>query len=387
MQVQPHSRAPAFSPALASGGGTPSATKGGLFAAVLDAPDGEPPPAGAGAKEPATEPSSAAGNGEPAEDKPDGPAGSEASGMMLPPAINEPLPRGCATDAAAAVLPKEGASPGGLPAPGPARRQDRAAPSQFDSDGQTQGASGFDEVSQPQTVETSEAQAQPGARPPRPAEVGPRKPFSPAGDIGPDNAPEGTASPAPSASLRPPGAESPPVPSPDAIALSPETLQPTDIWLPEALVPPAEMREAPLRITEVPALHRPPPAEPHRQIADAIVRTRDGQVELILNPVELGRVTILLGAEGNPGHLAMFVERPETLDLIRRHGEQLLRELREGGMSDPSLDILRQDSHDPPRDRNPRSGESGAAAALRIPEGLQEAAPCAVSLSRLDIRL
>ncbi|MBB1491722.1 MULTISPECIES: flagellar hook-length control protein FliK [unclassified Paracoccus (in: a-proteobacteria)] len=391
MQVQSHNWPVACPPALASGGGKPAAAEGGLFEAVLDAPDCEPPPPGTTPKEPATEPSSAAGNEEPAEDEPDVPAGSEACGMTLPPAVNEALPRGRAADAAQAALSEEGASPGsvsGLPAPGPVPQQDRAPPSQFDSDRQKQGAASFDEASRPQTVERLETQVQPGARRPRPADVGPRAVFSPAEGIGPDNAPEGTASPVPSASPRPPGAEAPPpAPSPDAITLPPETLQPSDTRLPEALVPPAEIREAPLRIAEAPALHRPPPAEPHRQIADAIVRTRDGQVELILNPVELGRVTVLLGTEGNPGHLAMFVERPETLDLIRRHGEQLLRELRDGGMSDPSLDILQQDSHDSPQDRNRRSGENRAAAGLRIPEGLQEAAPCAVPLSRLDIRL
>lgn len=387
MQVQSHSWALAFSPAVASGGGTPSATEGGLFAAVLDAPDGDLPSTGAGAKEPVAEPSPAAGNGEPAEDKPDAPDGSEASGMILPSAVNESLPRGCAADAAAASLPEEGASPGGLPAPGRSPQQDRAPLLHFASDRQAQGAASFETACQPQTLEALEAQAQPGARPPRPADAVPPAPLPLAGSIGLGNAPEGTASPGLSPSLRPPGAEPSPVPCPDAITLPAETLQPTDTRLPEALVPPAEIREAPLRITEAPAMQRPPPAEPHRQVADAIVRSRDGQIELILNPVELGRVTVLLGAEGNPGHLAMFVERPETLDLIRRHGEQLLRELRDGGMSDPSFDVLQQDSHDPPRDRNPRRGESRTAAGLRIPEGMQEPAPCAVPFSRLDIRL
>jgi len=148
-----------------------------------------------------------------------------------------------------------------------------------------------------------------------------------------------------------------------------------------------EMRDQPIRVTEAPALHRPFATEPHRQIADAIVRTRDGQVEVILNPVELGRVTVLLGAEGNPGHLALFVERPETLDLIRRHGDQLLRELRDGGMPDPSLDILQQDSRNHPRDRGQRPGQDWRGSRDLMIDSAREPAPRVISLSRLDIRL
>ena len=40
-----------------------------------------------------------------------------------------------------------------------------------------------------------------------------------------------------------------------------------------------------------------PPAEPLRQIADAIVRTRDGVVEITLDPIELGRVTVTLAMD------------------------------------------------------------------------------------------
>lgn len=83
-----------------------------------------------------------------------------------------------------------------------------------------------------------------------------------------------------------------------------------------------------------------PPAEPLRQVADAIVRTRDGVVEITLDPVELGRVTVTLAMDRHQS-LGIVAERPATLELIRGHTDQLLRDLRDHGMPDARLDFLR----------------------------------------------
>lgn len=125
---------------------------------------------------------------------------------------------------------------------------------------------------------------------------------------------------------------------------------------------------------------------PERPAPDAVVRTREGQVEVVLNPAELGRVTLLLGAEGDPGHLGLYVERPETADLFRRHRDQLLRELRENGMPEARLDLLQQDGQGQNRGGGFRQPSAGA------PEGARAGpadrpAPHAPSISRLDIRL
>lgn len=149
-------------------------------------------------------------------------------------------------------------------------------------------------------------------------------------------------------------------------------------------------RETAATLAEQPAaLRLPPHAEPHRQIADAIVRTSSGQVEVMLDPVELGRVTVLLGVEGNPDRLALLVERPETLELIRRHSDQLLRDLRENGMPGARLEDLRQDDSGSRRDNLPRppgtsdpTGSPGPA--LSDPATGTPARP--VALGRLDIR-
>lgn len=131
-------------------------------------------------------------------------------------------------------------------------------------------------------------------------------------------------------------------------------------------------------------MHHARPAEA-RPSADATVRMREGQIEVILNPVELGRIAVTLGAEGDPGHLGLLVEQPETLDLIRRHSEQLVRDLRENGMPEARLDILRQDG------RDGGAGRRGQRPWREDRADRAEAEPAepvrALSLSRLDIRL
>ncbi|WP_273501084.1 flagellar hook-length control protein FliK [Paracoccus sphaerophysae] len=130
--------------------------------------------------------------------------------------------------------------------------------------------------------------------------------------------------------------------------------------------------------------------EPHRQIADAIVRTRDGQVEILLDPVELGRVTVLLGMDDRSG-LGIIAERPETLDLIRRHSDQLLRDLRDSGMPNASLDFMK---HEGGGGRGGQSFPLPASAETARDRVEEEAAPLTsaaapkpLGIHRIDIRL
>lgn len=193
--------------------------------------------------------------------------------------------------------------------------------------------------------------------------------------------------------------DSPPLPEPPAwesVSLGPAEPAVEPVIDPAAPAPaaPVPLAEAgsrppsPAR-AEAAAAHHPPPAAHERPVADAIVRTREGQVEVVLNPVELGRVTLMLGAEGDPGHLGLYVERPETADLIRRHSDQLLRELRDNGMPEARLDLLRQDGQGQHRGGGFRRDPHAPAAA---PEGAR-AGPAdrptspAATPSRLDIRL
>lgn len=78
------------------------------------------------------------------------------------------------------------------------------------------------------------------------------------------------------------------------------------------------------------------------QIADVIVAQREGSTEIMLNPHELGRVKVTISGDSAVLHVGLVVERPETLDLVRRHADLLVRELRQGGVEQPLLDFMAQ---------------------------------------------
>lgn len=66
------------------------------------------------------------------------------------------------------------------------------------------------------------------------------------------------------------------------------------------------------------------------------MRRADGTTELALAPDELGRVKVSLQADTlNPDRMVVMLsfDRPETLDLFRRHADQLVDALRVAGYS------------------------------------------------------
>ena len=64
-----------------------------------------------------------------------------------------------------------------------------------------------------------------------------------------------------------------------------------------------------------------------------------GPVELVLNPEELGKVRFEIHQNGDQIKVILTVERPETLDLLRRHADQLVQEFRAAGYSGASLNF------------------------------------------------
>lgn len=89
---------------------------------------------------------------------------------------------------------------------------------------------------------------------------------------------------------------------------------------------------------------RPPPKPPvllqHAQMsaapstqanADAASTAAEQGIELSLAPQELGRVRLTLHSDGDRVHAHIRAEQPETLDLLRRNGEQLLVEFKAAG--------------------------------------------------------
>ncbi|MEX0349343.1 MAG: flagellar hook-length control protein FliK [Paracoccaceae bacterium] len=83
------------------------------------------------------------------------------------------------------------------------------------------------------------------------------------------------------------------------------------------------------------------------------MRRGDGSFELALHPEELGRVRVAMKPGEGVMTLAIVAERHETLDLMRRHIDQLASEFREMGYNAVHVDLSgadggeRQDRHSP----------------------------------------
>lgn len=67
------------------------------------------------------------------------------------------------------------------------------------------------------------------------------------------------------------------------------------------------------------------------QVTDSILRTNTQQIELQLDPVELGRVKINLQTQDGSVVVHITADRGETLDLLRRHMDILAQDLRDIG--------------------------------------------------------
>ena len=85
-------------------------------------------------------------------------------------------------------------------------------------------------------------------------------------------------------------------------------------------------------------------AETARAVAGQMAAVINAQpnskaVEIALNPEELGRVSMVLNGRDDGIHLTISAERPETLDLMRRHLSVLAEEFHAFGLGDLSIDL------------------------------------------------
>jgi len=96
----------------------------------------------------------------------------------------------------------------------------------------------------------------------------------------------------------------------------------------------------------VPTLRQPIDLPKHiaQQVLVAIRATPDKPVEMTLNPEELGRLRMVLQTEANTANVVLQFERPETLDLMRRHIDLLSQEMRELGYEKISFSFQQQSS-------------------------------------------
>ena len=99
------------------------------------------------------------------------------------------------------------------------------------------------------------------------------------------------------------------------------------------------------------------------QINAALAQNADGSTDLALSPEELGKVRLKLKPDaGNPDRMVVMItfERPETLDLFRRHAGELADALRSAGYAGADIGFSQEGSFASGSDR--REGRSSPAA-------------------------
>ncbi|MCT4557790.1 MAG: flagellar hook-length control protein FliK [Pelagimonas sp.] len=91
--------------------------------------------------------------------------------------------------------------------------------------------------------------------------------------------------------------------------------------------------------------YRPEPTMVMRQVAEALPKLADGQVEIRLNPEELGTVRMQLTQGENGLTVHIITERAETQDLMKRHIDQLARDLADAGFEGASFSFENHDDN------------------------------------------
>ena len=119
------------------------------------------------------------------------------------------------------------------------------------------------------------------------------------------------------------------------------------------------------------------------QIADAVQRNSGKSIDLVLSPEELGRVRISLTTASSGMAVSIIAERPETLDLLRRHIDVLAQDFHDLGYETAEFSFGR-DNAGPGSDGTRTGGQANAAGFDTEPLA---PAPIQIATDRVDIRL
>ncbi len=79
------------------------------------------------------------------------------------------------------------------------------------------------------------------------------------------------------------------------------------------------------------------PVQVARQLADALQNAGQRPVDIALNPEELGRLRLALSTTEAGMAVQITAERPDTIELMRRHITELAQEFRQLGYADISF--------------------------------------------------
>lgn len=96
-----------------------------------------------------------------------------------------------------------------------------------------------------------------------------------------------------------------------------------------------------------------------RQVTEGFARLADGSVDIRLSPEELGHVRLHMMQSESGLTVHITADRPETLDLMRRHIDQLARDLAEAGYEGAEFSFAEGSSDQDGRSA-PRSGGPAA---------------------------
>lgn len=123
-------------------------------------------------------------------------------------------------------------------------------------------------------------------------------------------------------------------------------------------------------------------------LAHSVAESGHSRAELILQPAELGRLRFDLVTQGDQVQVTLAAERPETLDLLRRHADELRQEFKASGLDAGTLSFgqwgNRGEQHAAP---DPQGFDVAAEATPSLPPVTRSAPRLPVSGSGLDLRL
>jgi flagellar hook-length control protein FliK len=135
-----------------------------------------------------------------------------------------------------------------------------------------------------------------------------------------------------------------------------------------------------------PSLPMPTPAAQVLQAIQthAALPAGSERIEIVLSPIELGRVEITWSPKEAAALLTIAAERPETLELLRRNIDSLLEDLRRMGFGDAQLNLAGERGNAPPHVPSPRPQFE----TMPAPAPVQAVtAPPLAHAGRLDIRM
>lgn len=127
------------------------------------------------------------------------------------------------------------------------------------------------------------------------------------------------------------------------------------------------------------------------QIATALAQNADGSTDLALAPEELGKVRLKMKPDaGNPDRMVVMItfERPETLELFRRHAGELADALRSAGYAGADIGFGQEGSFASGSDRRESSPGLSSGGALRAePSDITSPPARLLAGASLDLRL